>query len=100
LDTIAVIAGAHSEPDGIYVDRLVEMRRAGVIRLAITAGFDVDQASATTEQRRRNLEYLSQVPTLEVAQGLARVSGDPDPDHPGRVPQWPVFDGPLVGGSG
>jgi hypothetical protein len=98
LDTSAVIAGAHSEPDGDYVDRLAEMGRSGAIRLAVTSGFDVDQAGATTERRRRNLEYLSQVSTLEVAPGLARLSGDPDPDKPGRVPQWPFFDRPLLAG--
>ncbi|HZA73580.1 MAG TPA: hypothetical protein VE476_11800, partial [Propionibacteriaceae bacterium] len=98
LDTSAVLAGSQSEPEGVHVDRLVEMARVGVIRLAITAGFHVDQASATPEQRRRNLEYLNRVETLDVAPGLARASSDPDPDHPGRVPQWPFFDGPLVAG--
>ena len=58
----------------------------------------MDQVGAPSGKQRGNLEYLSQVPDLEVAPGLARVSAEPDSEHPGRVPQWPFFSSGLLPG--
>jgi hypothetical protein len=66
LDTNSVIAAANKEPDGPSVDRLVELARAGMIAIARTSGFEADQRKASPEQRRDNLDYLSQTPILKV----------------------------------
>jgi hypothetical protein len=55
LDTNAVIAGAQKDAEGVYVDRLVEMSRAGTIALVITAGFDVDQVAHPAESGSSDL---------------------------------------------
>jgi hypothetical protein len=67
LDTNSVIAAAKNEKlDGPYVDRLVELARAGKIALTRTSGFEADQRTASPDQRRDNLDYLSQTPILKV----------------------------------
>jgi hypothetical protein len=67
LDTDSVIAAANNEkPDGPAVERLVELARAGKITIARTSGFEADQRKASPDQRRGNLDYLSQTPILKV----------------------------------
>jgi hypothetical protein len=67
LDTNSVIAAAKNEKlDGPSVDQLVELARAGKITIARTSGFEADQRKASPDQRRDNLDYLSQTPILKV----------------------------------
>jgi hypothetical protein len=65
LDTSCVIAAVKQEPAGRDVEQLVELARAGKVVIAIASGYDVDQRRASDKQRRSNLEYLSQAPTLD-----------------------------------
>jgi hypothetical protein len=66
LDTNCVVAAVNEEPDGPYVYRLVELARAGEIAIARTSGFEADQRKASLDQRRDNLDYLSQAQIVKV----------------------------------
>ncbi len=67
LDTNSVIAAANGEPDSPSVERLVELAAAGKIAIARTSGFEADQRKASPDQRRDNLDYLSQTPIVKGA---------------------------------
>ena len=72
LDTSVVIAGVGKEPEAPYIDRLIELERAGKIKIAITSGFEADQVRASDQQRKRNLGYLSRLSTLVQSPGPLR----------------------------
>ena len=73
METSIVLAGVRHEPEAPYVDRLIELERAGKIDIFVTSGFDADQVRASDEQRRRNIEYLSQLRTLVKSPGPLRL---------------------------
>jgi hypothetical protein len=66
LDTNCIIAAAQGERDGVHVDQLAELARAGRIMISVTSGFAVDQRTARPEFHQANLAYLATMPVLRV----------------------------------
>lgn len=73
LDTSAVLHGVQRQAFAKHVDSLVDLARAGVVRLWITSAFDDDQARASDPNRRANLEWLAERPCIGEVPGPFRL---------------------------
>jgi hypothetical protein len=82
LDTNCVIDAAQGGRHSAEIDQLVNLGRAGDVGLWLTSAFGVDQARASDENRRTNLQWLSERPLIRQAPGPSRLDlsklGGPD----------------------
>jgi hypothetical protein len=73
LDTGCVIDAAQGGRHSGEIDQLVHLAHAGDVGLWLTTAFDVDQARASDENSRTNLQWLSQRPLIRQVPGPFRL---------------------------
>jgi hypothetical protein len=73
LDTTCVIHAAQGQRYGPQIDELVDLARSNRVGLWITTAFTVDQETASPENLRCNLEWLSQRPVIGLVRGPFRL---------------------------
>ena len=82
LDTGIVLAGVRHEPEAPYVDRLIELERAGNIGIAVTVGFDADQVRARRARRSEGASSERTVrPPPETCPIISSCRFDPRRNH-------------------
>jgi hypothetical protein len=72
LDTSCVIDAAQGGVHSAEIDQLVNLARAGDVGLWLTSAFDIDQARASDENYRINLQWLSERPLIRQVPGPFR----------------------------
>jgi hypothetical protein len=73
LDTTCVIHAVQAQQYGPQIDELVDLARSNRVGLWLTTAFTVDQETASPENYRRNLEWLSQRPVIGTVPGPFRL---------------------------